>query len=312
MIRHIASGAMLVSIVLGLVACQGAEPTAVPVSPTAATISREQTLVLGEVSSDPATKFEEIALLTEYLTTQLADVGVKKVEAVVTTDLETMMDNLTTGQVDLFFDNPYVALLAYEKAGARPLLRRWRKGVGEYHTSIVVRRDSGVTDLQTLLGHSIAFDRFESATGDMLPRAYLLAEGYKLTEMDSADSQVAADEIGYVYAGSDDNILAWVLEGKTTGGALESDVVEGLEDSVKSQIVVVAATPDIPRHIVMARAGLDPTLEARIVAVLMAMHQSPEGQAALKEFGKTDQFDRLPLGPEGTMQVIEKLFAPVR
>jgi phosphonate transport system substrate-binding protein len=316
MIRKVAQsvmyGVMIVGLVMALAACGGAEPTATPAPSGDEALSRDQILVLGEVSSDPVTKFEQISLLLDYLTTQLADSGIKKVDFVVTTDLETMMDDLATGKVDLFFDNPYVALLAYDQAGAQPMLRRWRKGVAEYHPSFIARRDSGVTDLQTLLGHSVALDRPESATGDMQPRAYLLAEGYTLAEMVSADSRVAADEIGYVYAGSDDNILAWVLEGKTTAGVLTNDVVDGLEDDVKSQLVVVGETPDVPRHIVMSRAGLDPALAARIVEVLTNMNQVPDGQAALKEFGKTDQFDQLPLGPEGTMRALEELFAPVR
>lgn len=300
------------AIMMTLVSCQrdGVQATLATPPPKAA--PEGQVLTLGEISSDPATKYEEIDALIKYLTAQLADDGITRVEVVVTTDFETMMDHLETGEVDLFFDHVYAALVANDEVGARLLLRRWRKGASEYHSTLIATKDSGITTVDDLLGQVVALDKPDSSTGDTMPRAYLMSLGYELVLKTSADSPVSANQVGYAYAESDDNILAWVLEGKAACGSLENIVYEGLDDDVKSQLTVVAETPDVPRHVVMASPKLDAALEARIVEVLANMHLTDEGKAALKDFGKTDQFDELPLGPEGTMEMLHELFEPVR
>ena len=299
-------------LVFGLVACQKAEAKEETVAPIDESSVPGKVLTLGEVSSDPAKKFEEIEPMVAYLTEHLAEAGITKVEVVVTTDLEEMLIHLKSGEVDLFFDHPYIALEAHEKVGVNFLLRRWRKGVSEYHSKLLVKGAGDVSDLEALAGQMLAFDKPGSSTGDLAPRAYLASQGYKLSQKPEAGSPVAADEIGYVYAGSDDNILTWVLEGKTVGGVYSGDDFDRLDDDLKSQFVVLAQTPDIPRHIVMARPGLDKELEAKVVSILTHMHETPEGQAALKGFGKTDRFDALPLGPEGTLAMLQEMSAPLR
>ena len=250
--------------------------------------------------------------MADYLAAQLTDLGIRQGKVVVAPDLATMMDYLETGQVDLYFDSPYPALTVYEEIDAHPLLRRWKKGVSEYHTVLAVRQDSGITDLDGLLGQIIAFDDPVSTSGYLLPKAYLIGLGFQVTEKTSATGAVAADEMGYVFALGEENVLAWVLQGKTTGAAIPSGDYEDLDAEERNQLTVLARTPAVPRHIALARPGMDEALRARIVELLLSAHQTSEGQAVLETFERTSQFDALPQGPEGTMAALQELFAPVR
>ena len=175
---------------LGIVACQAetaAEPTAVPQQIDEAELTPDQILTLGDVSNEPVEKIEELTPIAEYLAAQLADQGIVKAEVIVAPEIDDMVEYLESGQVDLYFDSPYAALTVYEEAGAVPLLRRWRKGIGEYHTNIVVLQDSGLSTIDDLLGQVIAFERPDSSTGSRMPQAHLVNLGYEMVEVESTD-----------------------------------------------------------------------------------------------------------------------------
>jgi phosphonate transport system substrate-binding protein len=308
-------GLVLITVVatLALVACQaGTSPAStVAPSPTQA-LSPAQILVLADVSDDPAHTIEAFQPLADYLAERLAEQGIRQGRVVVAPDLTTMMDDLKSGEVDLYFDSPYPALAVYEETGAQPLLRRWKGGVKEYHTVIVARRGSGIQDLDGLQGKIVAFDDQVSTSGYLLPKAFLVKSGYQAVEVADAASQVGPDEIGYLFAGGEENVLAWVLEGKTGGAAIPSDKLEALEAGVQEQLVALAQTPAVPRHIALASPGMDEAVKTRLVELLLTLHETPEGLAILATFEETSRFDLLPQGPEGTMAALQQLFAPVR
>ena len=302
--------------IVGLVACQAPvdttpEPTAAP-EINEADLTPDQILTLGDVSNEPVEKIEELTPMAEYLAAQLADQGIVKAEVVVAPEIDVMVEYLKDGTVDLYFDSPYAALTVYEEAGAIPLARRWRKGIGEYHTNIVVMQESGLTTIDDLLGQVIGFERPDSSTGSRMPQAHLLNLGYDMVEVESTDETVAADAIGYIYTGSDDDIIASLLDGRTAAGVIPSDDWAGLDDEIKDQFLIVTETPDVPRHVALAQPNLDPALQAQIAAILMGMHENPENEALLSDFGSTNKFDEFPLGPEGTMENLQEIFAPVR
>lgn len=304
---------ILVGAALMLVACRGQEPATPTVAPTPeASPAPEQTLTLGDVSGSPAWTIEHFQPLADYLAAELTDFGIEQGNVVVASELETMMEYLETGQVDLYFDSPYPALAVYEAIGARPLLRRWKGGVSEYHTLLVAHRESGIEDPADLLGQMLAFDHPASTSGYLLPKAHLAAQGYAATEKDDVEAAVAAEEIGYVFAYGDENVLAWVLEGKTEGAAIPNGDYEALADEKRDQLTVIARTPAVPRHIALARPGMDEALRLEITDLLLAMDETTEGPAVLETFEETSQFDALPQGPEGAMEALQDLFEPVR
>ena len=273
-------------------------------------LSRDQTLILSDISEDPANKIEAYQPMADYLATHLSDFGIRGGKVVVAPDMSTMVQMLKSGQVDLFFDSPYPAFTVYEDADATPLLRRWKKGVAEYHTVIAARKDSGITDPAHLLGHVIAFDDPVSTSGFLLPKGYLTGLGYELELVHSATSAVDSDRIGYVFAGGEDNVRTWVLQGKTAAAAFPSADFEEFDDALKTQLHVISRTLNVPRHIALARQGMDENLRGRIVELLLSMDQTPEGQATLAKFDNTKKFDALPLGTVGTMDSFRALFQP--
>lgn len=295
-----------------LTACGQATPTNEAPTPLVdANLSQEQIITIGIVSDDPAGTIEGFQPLMDYLAQQLSDLGIKQGQVVVTPDFDTMNEKLKSGKVDLFYETAYGALVAYENAGATPLLRGWRKEIGEYHSTIFVRKDSGITSMDDLRGKLIAFAEPDSTSGYFLPKAFLISSGLSLSEQ-SATSAVPSGEVGYIVAGSDENEVSFVLLGKAIGGGIEHDVFEDLKQEDKDQLTVLAQTQDLPRSLLMASPKMPQPLRERIVSILKEASQSDEGKAALKGAKKTTQFDDFPLGPEATMKFIQDLFASVK
>ncbi len=313
MITKLKSLIIITACLATLIACNSIKDVASiePSSPEEE-LAANQILTLGNVSDDPAGTIEDFQPIADYLAAQLTDSGIQQGKVLVASTLETMQGYLESGEVDIFFESPYGALTVYEEIGAFPIARRWKKGVDEYYSLIVVRADSNITDLDGLLGQVVSFEEIASTSGYLLPKAHLANLGYSIAEVTSANESVSSENIGYIFSGSEENVTAWVLSGKTAAGVLPIGNYEALVAEDKDQLTILTQTIAVPRHIVMASPTMDEALQEQLFELFLNMEQTPEGQSVLESFERTTRFDPLPLGPEGTMQTLEELFAPVR
>ncbi len=304
----------IIAAALLLSACQTAStPTSVASVPTqAANLTQEQILAIGIVSDDPAKEIEAAQPFADYMAKQLSELGIKQGTIVVTPDIDAMIEKLKSGEVDLYYESAYGALSAYENGSAIPLLRGWRKGVSEYHSIILVRKDSGITSVEGLAGKMIAFSEQKSTTGHFLPEAYMVTAGLTLSEKADPGSGVLGNEVGYIFTGSPENMIASLMSGKVAAGAEEDSVYAGLTKEQQDQLVILAKTQDIPRSFMLASAKMSVALRERIVTVLKEASNTEEGTAAIKSIKKTTIFDDFPLGTQATMEFLQNLFAPIK
>jgi phosphonate transport system substrate-binding protein len=286
--------------------------TQIVTSDTQKTPLPEETLVLGDVSGDAAWTIEHFQPLANYLAENLSAMGITQGRVIVTKDLATMMDYLETGQVDIYFDSPFPALEVYEKIGAQPLVRRWKSGVSEYHSLIVAHKDSGITGLDDLSGKVIVFDHPASTSGYLLPKSHLVIHGFETIEVQETASEIPVDQIGYIFAFGEENQIIWLLNNKVSAAGISNGDFEDLSLEQRQQLTILAQTPNVPRHIALASPEMDSEMKESIVQLLLEIDSAPEGKEILELFEGTSQFDELPNGPEGMMQALKELFAPVR
>lgn len=251
------------------------------------------TIHIGSTTYNPTAEMERLLPLANYLGKQLQSEGIDQGRVIVTKSVPEMATLMREGKVDLYVDSPFPSLALSRLSGSKLILRRWKKGLGEYYSVIFSRKDSGVSRLENLNGKILVFEAPFSTTGYFLPKMIFLQKGIKLVTQDSSDL-VRHDRVGYRFSGNDENTMAWVIKGIAVAGAMdhESYVKEAKADLHQLQIILKSSS--VPRHIVSHRADLPPKLAGRVKEILLRMDQSEEGRKALKDFGETTKFDEIP------------------
>lgn len=270
-------------------------------------LSNDVTLTLGDVSGNPVRKLRRYQPFAKYLAGQLDGVGIEAGDVKIAPDVETMVQKLKSGEVDLYFDSPFPAMEISELSGATPILRRWKKGVGAYHTVIFSLKGGAIKTAEDLKGQTVAFDDPWSTSGYMLPIAHLKELGFGVEELSSLASEPAPDAVGYFFSGDDDSSIQWVVAGRVGAAAIGSSDFDKIPLETRDRLHVVAETESVPRQLVMVGPHLSPEQVEAIAAVLVAADGSEEGKAALEKFESTTEFDALPEGTETAFSRLQKL-----
>lgn len=257
------------------------------------------TLSLGIISEDPQQKIEYHQDFVNYLAQKLSTgTPITGRVIIVHTPLQ-LAKLLNERTVDFYVESPYSTVLINERTGAKLLLRRLKGGRTDYQGIIFTAKDSGIRTVEDLLGKIIAFKDPRSTSSYFLPKVLLLKKGLKLTEKFSLDANVSKTEIGYVFGYHDvQNVINWTLLKKVAAGAFGSHNMDALDESKRAQIVVLAETETVPRHLLSVRKDLNQALVSRLKEVLLSIHLDEEGRRVLRKSDKTTKFDLLPGGED--------------
>lgn len=285
------------------------DPTATPQPETA--VSTENPIIIGDISDEVAETIEGTQPLADYLANKLEPYGITNGIVKIAPDLETMIQWMDNGEVDLYFDSPYPVLVVSQQTGAMPILRRLKYGVDEYHSVFIVRQDSEIDSLNDLFGQTIAFEEAFSTSGYMLPLAYLVQQGMNPTEVSSPDSAVGADKIGYTFSTADDTTIQWIISGRIPVGVIDNVTLGRLPEETQAELRVIAETENVPRQLVLVNQNLDRELVHALQTELLAMDENEAGQTVLDTF-LTTEFTEFPEGAEAALEYMNNLYQLVQ
>lgn len=241
---------------------------------------RIKTITIGTVSDDAIKQIKELQPTMDFLGARLSNNETRyEGKVVVVNTVDNLIFLLKERKVDLFIQSPLTSILVAKKTGAVLFLKGWRDGVAVYYSTFFVNRNSSINALNDFTGKTIAFPNTFSSSSYLLPEAYLLQKGFKINQ------SAGTDNIRYVFSGSDEDTVLWVIEGKADIGALSSLDFEALPKSVKGQLKQIGRTPDVPRHVISYRADLDPVMAESIKKILINIDKEP----ASVEFFKTQR-----------------------
>jgi phosphonate transport system substrate-binding protein len=260
------------------------------VSPTA----WAETLHLGTIGQSPADEIKDFLPLAKHLATTLKGEGVNDVKVVVAGSVAEMAALTHAAKVDLFIDSPFPSMAVNQLTGSKFLLRRWKRGVGEYRAVIFTRKDSGLRQLADLRGKIIAFEEPFSSTGYFFPKLALLQAGLHLAEKKEASDPVPIGKVGHVFTNGDENTMLWVLRGRVSAGAIDDVSFVKKARSRISELEMVYASAPMPRQFVNHRQGLTDNLIIKIRETLLSMDKTEAGRKTLADFQQTAKFDRIP------------------
>lgn len=304
--RHLLAILVMLLIVAGCTDKKSDDKKAT-LSPTS-TSAASGKIVLADIGDDPDIIINGMQPLADYLAARLGDFGIGIGEVRVAPDLDTMVEWLKSGEVDLYFDSLYPALVAYNEADASPILRRSKYNIYEYHAVFFAYTEQGFTSLDDLKGKVVAFDKAYSTSGYLMPLAYLIENGYTPVEVSSEDAPVDADKIGYIFSGEDDNVLQWVISGRVVAGVLDSGYYEVLIPAeTRAAFSIIAATEDVPRQVAVASSDLGAEATARITEILLGLKESEAGRQLLADWQDSD-FTEFPEGVEAALAEMQAQF----
>jgi phosphonate transport system substrate-binding protein len=291
--------------VLGLLGCL----LACWAKPAAASNDDPQVLVLGRISDDPKHHYEQLKPLLDYIVPRMADLGVRKGEILMARNLQQMGSYLRRGRVDWVSETSASGMWLEARAGATPLLLTERFGRNTYHTVFFVRRDSGIEGLDQMRGHSIAFQNTSSTTAYFLPALQLLKRDLPLTLLLSPRDKPGREDVGYLFAGSERNIVTWVQKGLVDVGAVSNIDWENpqlVPPSFRPDLEVIGATPDYPRALELVRGSLDARIRERLRSLLLEAAHDPDAGAALAQYFQTSGFAPIDADSERVLHELQR------
>jgi phosphonate transport system substrate-binding protein len=259
-------------------------------------------------SSEPVP--EPLREFVGYVARKLSSTPALSGTVVVAPTASQLVKLLDEKRVDFYMESPYPTYLINRQGAATLLLRRWKGSIAEYRSIIFTNKESGISRVEELRGKMIAFEDAGSTSGYFMPKLLLFNKGLTLTEKPGLDAKVSAKEIAYIFAGSDKNVLNFVLAKKVAAGAFSNDDYAGVGEKEKTAISILAETTNLPRHLVSIRKDLPTPLAKRLKEVLLAMHKDAEGRAILQRTDNTTKFDLLPGGEESMRKKLVELFRP--
>src|SRR5262245_1383497 len=248
--------------------------------------------------------------LVDYTALKLSPKGERKGVVLVAPTAGQMMKLLEEKRVDFYIESPYPTYLINRLGAGKLLLRSWKGGMAEYRSLVFTNKEIGITKLSDLRGKIIAFEDPGSTSCYFLPKVFLLRKGFSLVEKANIGSKVSANEVGYIFGNTADDVVSLVLQQKTVAGAFSNDDYASLDDKRKVRISIIDQTESVPRHLVSVRKDLPDSTTKNLKEILLDMDKDKDGQRILKETDNTTKFDLLPGGEEKVRKQLVELYRP--
>jgi phosphate/phosphite/phosphonate ABC transporter binding protein len=171
-----------------------------------------------------------------------------RMRMVVVSDYGKLAERMKTGEIDIGVFSPFAYVDGFKNAGVKIFASQRINGRSTYQGLIIAKKGRGIKALSDLKNRTFAFVDPKSTSGYIYPRAMLIENGYN----------PAVFFRDTLFAGSHDNALRIVLNGRCDAGAVFEDA---LDDKTLASLCIVARTEkipydaytvrqDIPRHVV--------------------------------------------------------------
>ncbi|MEX2450991.1 MAG: phosphate/phosphite/phosphonate ABC transporter substrate-binding protein [Rhodospirillales bacterium] len=276
---------------------------------------RKDTIVMGRVSSNAHKTYPKIERFVGHLAYKLRPLGISRGAVRIARNNKEMIELLRAGDVDFISETVMSALLMEERAGAEILLREWKKKRGWYRSIIIARSESGIKTLADLRGQKIAFEDRGSTSSFLVPLALMRRQGLKTVHLESHTDPVPADTVGYVFAGREINITAWVERKSVAAGALSNWDFLGKARTprvMRQDLSVVYQSRPIIRSVFVARAGVPETVKRGVREILLQMNGDQAGKRILKNYYKVKKYDEIEGEAAESLEESRKLYSLIR
>jgi phosphonate transport system substrate-binding protein len=198
-----------------------------------------------------------------------------QIESFVATSYAGVIEAMGAGRADIGWLSTFAYVIAHQKYGVEVRLVTVRFGLPYYNAEIITQANSGINSLADLRGKRFAFVDPASTSGYLFPLAGLKKAGYDPAKFFGQT----------VFAGSHDNVVLAVYQGRVDAGAVYDDArgtVQKNYPDVMQKIKVIWKSDPIPNDTVSLRKTLPADVKDRVTTALLRFSQTPAGLDALK------------------------------
>lgn len=196
------------------------------------------------------------------------------------------IESVCAGQTDIATIAPLQMTLLLEKQCGDPILSALRKDdTGKlsttYQSQILVRADSGITDLNGLKGKKFAFTDPISTSGYLFPT---------LLVKQKANQDPRTFFGSTVFAGGHDKAVLALYRGEVDGAAsfIDARTLKGMPADIMTKTTRIATAGPIPNDGIAIRKGFPADLQAQVAKALIDYCASDAGAVQCKSLFSWD------------------------
>jgi len=196
-------------------------------------------------------------------------------ESFVATSYAGVIEAMGAARADIGWLNTFSYVIAHKKYGVEVRLVTVRFGLPYYRAEIIAQSASGINSLADLKGKRFAFVDPASTSGYLFPLAGLKKAGYDPAKFFGQT----------VFAGSHNNVVLAVYQGRADAGAVFEDARASVQKTlpdVMQKLKPVWKSDPIPNDTVSFRKELPADVKDRVSTALLRFSQDPVGLEALK------------------------------
>ncbi len=214
--------------------------------------------------------------ITDYLSTKMDMNFIVEIMA----NYGDISEAFIEGKADAGFFGSFSYVLTHSKAGIEPLVRPvWPNNNSTYRGYVFVRKDSNIQNVKDMKNKSLVLVDKATTAGYIFQLFYF--KYYGINNIEDYFSRIS-------FANSHDAAAWAVYAGEADIGGAKNHIFNGLMEEYpdfKEQMVVLFESPEVPSNGLAVRKDLNPAIKLRIKTLLLSLHESPEGQETLKNFG---------------------------
>ena len=229
-------------------------------------------------------------------------------ESFVATSYAGVIEAMGAGRADIGWLNSFSYVIAHQKYGVEVRLVTVRFGLPYYRAEIIAQSASGINSLADLKGKRFAFVDPASTSGYLFPLAGLKKAGYDPAKFFGQT----------VFAGSHNNVVLAVYQGRAEAGAVFEDARASVQKTlpdVMQKLKVIWKSDPIPNDTVSFRKDLPADVKDRVSTALLRFSQDPVGLEALKSLYEIEalaDYQLLVTKYKVTASSLDAFYDPVR
>ena len=257
---------------------------------------------IGKLSLNPSKQIPQIQPMADYLAGEMAPFGYQSGKARVFSNFDSARQAMANGSLDTMTTSLYEAAQMIRGGEAAPLAVKWKNGLSEYSSLLIVDAASDIYELNDLAGKTIAFEDYGSTSAFFIPYMALAETGLRLSPLEGAD--LAPDRIHYRFTGAEQNSSVLLFQKKVDAIAL-SDYDWLKSDHVpieqRQSFRILWVSEPYPAAVEILNAQIPIEQRAFLRNTLTRLHLSHEGEEVLDKYHDSRRFS--PLSDEARNQL---------